>query len=220
MVHLLEPRMQLSRFPSVYNIKFSPPRAPEHYSLKEMIIWATLPYAMWQLTYHLLITVRKRQKIAAGRPTSFTWLRKSYANNPLGKFVLSFPESWQETVFMFIQYSYAMLTMIPCPIWFWYRWASAGFLMIVFTWASWNGATYYIDVFGRRMEKELDQLKKEVQKMSKSPEEAFASPMGSPTGPQGQDGGTGGGKTSALDLGPAAQQDGSYAKKRGGVVEG
>ena len=84
--------------------------------------------------------------------------------------------------------------------------------MVVFTWASWNGATYYIDVFGRRMEKELEQLKKEVQKMSQSPGEAFASPMGSPEAMKGQEGG---GKTSALDLGPAAtvQANGSTEKK-------
>lgn len=164
--------------------------------MTDMIIWATLPYAIWQLTYHLLITKRKSNKIAAGRPTSFTWLRKSYSGTFLGKFVLSFPEQWQETVFMCIQYSYAMLTMLPCPIWFWYRWASAGFMMVVFTWASWNGATYYIDVFGRRMEKELEELRKEVQRLE-------SSGIGSPEALQGQEGAT----ASALDLGPAAKEN-------------
>ena len=100
---------------------------------------------------------------------------------------------------MGIQYSYAMLTMLPCPLWFWYRWASAGFLMVVFTWASWNGATYYIDVFGRRMEKELEGLRKEVQRMA---QDGVASPMGSPPGPEGKDGV----RASALDLGPSATQ--------------
>lgn len=173
-----------------------------------MILWATLPYALWQLSYHFLITVRKRSQIAAGRPTSFTWLRKSYRNNPLGKFVLSFPESLQEPVFMCIQYSYALLTMIPCPVWFWYRWASAGFMLVVFAWASWNGANYYIEVFGRRMEKELDQLRKEVARMAKSPEISgqdgasnLGSPVGSPSGPEGQVDGS----SSALDLGPPAK---------------
>ena len=104
---------------------------------------------------------------------------------------------------MFIQYAYALLTMIPCAIWFWNRWASAGFMMVVFTWASWNGATYYIDVFGRRMEKELENLRKEVARMSKSPE--MNGQTMSPITLRGMDGVTeGGGKTSALDLGPAA----------------
>ena len=187
-----------------------------------MILWATLPYALWQLSYHFLLTIRKRSKIAAGYPTSFTWLRKSYAGNFLGKFVLSFPETVQEPVFMGIQYTYALLTMLPCPIWFWYRWASAAFLGIVFTWASWNGATYYIDVFGKRMEKELEQLRKEVQRMVKSPELGGMSPMASPEAFRGVEGVI---KASALDLGPAASPEeegggekGSEGEKR--VTEG
>lgn len=77
--------------------------------------------------------------------------------------------------------------------------------MLVFSWASWNGANYYIEVFGKRMEKELDQLKKEVARMSKSPEingqDGLAfSPMASPAGPTGADAGM----SSALDLGPPA----------------
>ena len=81
---------------------------------------------------------------------------------------------------MGIQYGYALLTMIPCPIWFWYRWASATFLMVVFTWSVWNGATFYIDVFGMRFSKELEQLKKDVAKWQSTPDlqgrNAFLSP--------------------------------------------
>lgn len=203
LVHLIPQTMQLEKFPAIHTIKYSPPEAPEHYTLFDMIIWATLPYAVWQLSYHFLITVRKRQKIAAGRPTSFTWLRKSYRSNFLGKFVLSFPESMQEVIFMCIQYGYALLTMVPCPLWFWYRWASAGFMLGMFAWASWNGATYYIDAYGRRFEKELEGLRKEVARMAKSPDISGQSPFISPMGPQGAEGG--GARTSALDLGPAAQ---------------
>ncbi|KAK3066421.1 hypothetical protein LTR53_017239, partial [Teratosphaeriaceae sp. CCFEE 6253] len=199
---------------AIHTIRYSPASAPEHYSLSSMIIWATLPYAVWQLSYHFLITGRKRPQIAAGRPTSFTWLRRSYKGNFLGKFVLSCPETLQEPIFMGIQYGYALVTMLPCPLWFWSRWASAGFLMAVFTWASWNGATYYIDVFGKRMEKELEHLRKEVARMAKSPEMGGISPtpVESP-GAEGQEGGVG--RTSALDLGPPAAQQGEGAETPG-----
>ena len=205
--------MQKDRFSAIHTIKYSAAGTPEHYSIGDMIIWATLPYAIWQLSYHFLITVRKRSKILAGRPTSFTWLRKSYRGNILGKFVLSFPESWQETIFMFVQYTYAVLTMLPCPIWFWYRWASASFMLLAFSWASWNGATYYIDVFGKRMEKELEALRKEIARISKSPDIAgqdgtgngVGSPLSTPAGPLAMDGTGAVGNTSAFDLGPAAQ---------------
>ena len=169
MVHLTSAATQKARFPAVYAIVHSDPSSPQHYALKSMIVWATVPYAIWQLSYHFLITVRRREKIAAGRPTSFTWLRKSYSKTWIGKIVLSLPNSLQESAFMLIQYSYAVATMLPCPIWFWYRWPSAAFLMSMFSWSIYNGATYYIDVFGKRFQNELEQLKKDVTKWQTSP---------------------------------------------------
>lgn len=71
---------------------------------------------------------------------------------------------------MLIQYSYAVATMLPCPFWFWYRYASASFLMAVFCWSVYNGATYYIDVFGKRFQNELEAMRREVQKWQNSPD--------------------------------------------------
>jgi len=170
LVHLTPPAIQQLRFPAIYAIRYSPPSSPEHYSLWAMMVWATVPYALWQLSYHFLITVRRREKIAAGRPTSFTWLRKSYARTWIGRMILSLPEPLIEPGFMLTQYAYALCTMIPCPIWFWYRWASAAFLLALFSWSIYNGATYYIDVFGTRFQKELEQLKKDVAKWQSSPD--------------------------------------------------
>jgi hypothetical protein len=180
MVHLTSDEFLRERFPAVYTIKFSPPGSKEHYNLWAMLGWATLPYAVWQLSYHFFITVRRREKIAAGRPTSFTWLRKSYAKTWIGKIVISLPNSLQEPAFMLIQYSYAVLTIIPCPIWFWYRWPSAVFLLVVFSWSVWNGANYYMDVFGKRFQKELEQMKRDVAKWQNSPG-AFMSPPNGPS---------------------------------------
>ena len=173
LIHLTPSAIQKSRFPAIYDIKYSSPSSPQHYSLGAMMIWATCPYAVWQLSYHFFITVRRREKIAAGRPTSFTWLRKSYADSWIGRLILSLPEALHEPAFMLTQYTYALATMIPCPIWFWYRWASAGFLLTVFVWSVYNGATFYIDIFGKRFQKELEQLKQDVAKWQTSPEAAM-----------------------------------------------
>jgi len=164
LVHSLDPAIVEARFPAISRVKNI-----EHYGLKEMVIWATVPYLVWQLSYHFLITVRRREKIAAGRPTSFTWLRKSYANTWIGKMVNSLPEYLQEPAFMFIQYSYAVVTMLPCPFWFYHRTFSALFISAVFLWSAYNGASYYIDVFGKRFQKELDQLKSDMEKWQSSP---------------------------------------------------
>lgn len=179
-VHLCSPERQLQRFPAAYTVKHSPPGSPTAYAnVISMLAWSTIPYAIWQLAYYFLITVRRREKILAGRPTSFTWLRKSYSKAWIGRIVLSLPESLQEPAFMFIQYSYAVLTMIPCPIWFYSRWASAGFLMVVFVWSVYNGATYYIDVFGKRFQKELEALKAEVARLHVGPD-GYTSPLMTP----------------------------------------
>lgn len=186
LVHLLLPEQQQELYPAIYNIRHSDPSSPHHYSLPQMMMWATLPYAVWQLSYHFLITVRRRDAIKAGRPTSFTWLRKSYAKTWIGKFVLSLPEFLQEPAFMLIQYLYAVLTMLPAPVWFWFRWPSGLFLMTVFIWSVYNGATYYIDVFGNRFQKELEQLKKDVAKMQASPGGGFTPFTPYETGPEKQ----------------------------------
>lgn len=191
-VHLLDPTAQAVRFPAIYKIRFAAPDSPLRYSLGAMIVWATVPYACWQLSYHFLITVRRREKIAAGRPTSFTWLRKSYAPTWIGKFVLSLPDALQESAFMLIQYTYAVGTMLPCPLWFYNRWASAGFLAAVFVWSVHNGATYYIDVFGTRFQKELEQLKADAAKWQASPD--LRTPLSSPSVGTGHNGGSGDGR--------------------------
>lgn len=170
-VHLTPPSVQAVRFPAVFQIQHSPPGSPtaSYANVISMLVWSSIPYAVWQLSYYFFITVRRREKIAAGRPTSFTWLRKSYSKVWIGKFVLGLPNALQEPAFMLIQYLYAVLTMIPCPLWFYSRWASALFLMLVFSWSVYNGSTYYIDVFGKRFQKELEAMRAEVAKWQESP---------------------------------------------------
>lgn len=176
LVHLTPADTLQARFPAIFNIKYSEPSSPEHYSLWQMLLWATVPYVVWQLSYHFFITVRRADQIAAGRPTSFTWLRRTYAKTWIGKLVLGLPEKLQEPAFMMIQYLYALLTILPCPLWFWYRWPSAAFLISVFGWSIWNGANYYMDIFGKRFQNELEQMKRNIAQWQNSPEGGASSP--------------------------------------------
>ncbi|KAI2463980.1 hypothetical protein F4781DRAFT_94382 [Annulohypoxylon bovei var. microspora] len=181
MIHLFSPEAQHERFPALWTVKTSPPGSPTAYgNLLSMLAWSTIPYAVWQFSYYFFITVRRREKIAAGRPTSFTWLRRSYSKTWIGKIVLALPDSLQEFAFMMIQYAYAVLTMLPCSLWFYSRLASSTFLMIVFVWSVYNGSTYYIDVFGKRFQKELEEMKAEVAKWQNSPD-GLGSPSIAPT---------------------------------------
>ncbi|RMZ81520.1 hypothetical protein DV738_g2187, partial [Chaetothyriales sp. CBS 135597] len=178
-VHLTPAEMLRTRFPAVYQIKYSGDGEPGNYTLLSMLGFATAFYFVWQISYHFLISVRKREKIAAGRPTSFTWLRRSYSKTWIGRFVLSLPDALQEPAFMMIQYVYAVFTILPCPLWFHSQRASAAFLIVVFTWSIWNGANYYMDVFGKRFQKELEQMKAEVAKWQNTPGSGGAADEGS-----------------------------------------
>ncbi|KAL6863190.1 hypothetical protein ACO1O0_003434 [Amphichorda felina] len=202
-VHLIDEEKQKERFPAIWTIKNSGPGSPTAYAnVLSMVAWSTLPYAFWQLTYYFFITVRRRDKIAAGRPTSFTWLRRSYSKTWLGKVVLSLPNSLQEPAFMMIQYAYACLTMLPCPLWFLSRYASSAFLLIVFSWSIYNGSTYYIDVFGKRFQKELEGMKTEVLKWQNLADHASQSP---PMPPQADETtATGGAQEQGMGVGASA----------------
>lgn len=188
-VHLFDEEEQRVRFPAIWNIKHPESGSPTSYtSVIAMVAWSSLPYVFWQLFYYFFITVRRREKIAAGRPTSFTWLRKSYAKSWIGKIVLSLPDALQEPAYMVIQYLYACLTMLPCPLWMQSRWASSIFMLVVFTWSIYNGSTYYIDVFGKRFQKELEAMKAEVTKWQSLAEAETDFDLHSPSmGPQSDD---------------------------------
>ena len=138
LVHQLDPSYQAARFPAISCVK-----GVEKYGLTDMILYATFPYAAWQIGYHFLITVRRAAQIKAGRPTSFTWMRRSYSKTWIGKMVLKLPENLQELAFMLIQYGYALLTMLPCTIWFYNKQASTVFISCLGLWSVYNGATYY-----------------------------------------------------------------------------
>ncbi|KAJ3499142.1 hypothetical protein NLG97_g555 [Lecanicillium saksenae] len=181
LVHLYPLEKLQARFPAIWAIKTAEPGSATAYAnIVSMLAWSTIPYALWQLSYYFFITVRRREKIAAGRPTSFTWLRRSYAKTWIGKFVLSMPDTLQEPTFMMIQYVYAVLTMLPCPLWFISRYASTAFLLVVFAWSIYNGSTYYIDVFGKRFQKELEAMRAEVVKWQTAPELMLTSPLMQP----------------------------------------
>lgn len=147
-----------ARYPAVIEV--------QNWNFFNGIIFTSIYYTVWQVTYHYFITVRRREQIAKGRVTSFTYLKKRQSKTPLGRFVNSLPYAWmQVTAFTLIQFGYQILTMLPCPIWFRYKHACGAFVLFIFSWSAYNGATYYVEVFGKRFEKELQKLKLEISEL-------------------------------------------------------
>ena len=133
----------------------------------QSMLAASVFYFVWQVLYYVFIQVRRQEKIRAGRPTSFTWLLKSYRKTWIGKLVLWLPEPLQPFGFMATQFVYALITMAPCRIWLHHRYMSAAFLTAIFSWSVWNGANYYARISAARdsFQQELERLREEVAAM-------------------------------------------------------
>lgn len=53
----------------------------------------------------------------------------------------------QEPAFMLIQYLYAVVTMLPCTLWFYNPVLSGLFVSLVGLWSIYNGATFYSKLY-------------------------------------------------------------------------
>jgi len=70
---------------------------------------------------------------------------------------------------MLSQLLFTIITEIP-PVYFLYDSPrlSVAFLFFIFAVSVWNGGRFYVEVFGRKFEKELEALRKELAEMTAS----------------------------------------------------
>lgn len=157
--HAIPREQALERFPALAQL----PGPGEPLPVGKSMLFSFIVYGAWQASYWTLISRRKKAKIESGeRANSFiTMVRGRGALAPLlGQFRYDRAERW----FMFIQFFYTMVTALPAPrLYFRSKTAASAFVFIVQLMAAWNGATYYMEVFGRRFERELLALRAEVE---------------------------------------------------------
>ncbi|KAF7330754.1 Integral to membrane protein [Mycena venus] len=107
--------------------------------------------------------VDRRAKIESGqRTTSFSFLLND-KRGVIGRSLSSIPPAYREMSFLTGQLVYAVLTEAPAvyllydsPFW------SGAFLLFILSVSVWNGGGFYIEVFGRKFERELEALRKEL----------------------------------------------------------
>ncbi|KAJ3810167.1 hypothetical protein F5876DRAFT_42331 [Lentinula aff. lateritia] len=120
-------------------------------------------YIIWQLLYWKFVFVDRRKKIESGqRTSSMSWLLNS-KSSIIGKALSKIPPQGRIPSFMFGQLVYSIITELPAvfilynsPFW------SGAFLIAIFSVSVWNGGGFYIEVFGRKFERELEALRKEL----------------------------------------------------------
>ncbi|KAK4051089.1 hypothetical protein OIO90_004829 [Microbotryomycetes sp. JL221] len=120
-------------------------------------------YSCWQLAYYQFVIVARRDKIKQGRATSFTFLIND-KKRLIGKIAAKVPEGRREFTFIAGQAVYTFVTLlIPVFVLFDSKFWSSVYLLALFGVSVWNGASFYLEVFSRRFEKELLALRKEFE---------------------------------------------------------
>ncbi|BGP16279.1 hypothetical protein JCM10213_007724 [Rhodosporidiobolus nylandii] len=141
-------------------------RYPALKELEHLRPWRTIAicmgvYTLWQLLYFHFVIQLRAEKIKEGRATSFTYMVND-KKRLIGKIAAKVPAKWREAAFMLGQAIYTFVTLL-IPVFVLYdskTWSSV-YLVWMFATSVWNGASFYMEVFSRRFEKELLALRKE-----------------------------------------------------------
>ncbi|KWU47155.1 hypothetical protein RHOSPDRAFT_31293 [Rhodotorula sp. JG-1b] len=141
-------------------------RYPALKELPHLRPWRTMAicmatYTFWQLMYFHFVLQMRAEKIKEGRATSFTYMIND-KKRLIGKIAASLPPQLREPAFIGGQAIYTFVTLL-IPVFVLYDskfWCSA-YLIALFAISAWNGASFYMEVFARRFQKELIALRKE-----------------------------------------------------------
>lgn len=144
-----------TRFPAAAKVK--------QLEIGQSIFLSTIIYLIWQTLYWKFVLVDRRKKIESGqRTTSFSFLINE-KRGVIGKVLGATPPKQREMYFMLGQLLYSVLTSLPAILLLYTsaKWSGA-FLLLIFSVSVWNGGGFYIEVFGRKFERELEALRKEL----------------------------------------------------------
>ncbi|KAI0722165.1 hypothetical protein C8T65DRAFT_628437 [Cerioporus squamosus] len=164
-----------TRFPALRDVP--------HLQPFKALLLSGIIYLIWQLLYWKFVLIDRRAKVQSGqRITSFTYMlndKRGVIGRALGKI----PPEYREVSFMAGQLVYSIVTELPA-VFILYEsafWSSA-YILLLFAVCTWNGGGFYIEVFGRKFERELEALRKELAEVTARSERS------SPTlGPQSDD---------------------------------
>ncbi|TBU32011.1 hypothetical protein BD311DRAFT_655358 [Dichomitus squalens] len=164
-------------------LRFPALRDVPHLQPFRALLLSSILYLIWQLLYWKFVLIDRRAKVQSGqRITSFTWLLND-KRGAIGRALSKIPPEYREVSFMAGQLVYSIITALPAVFVLYDSafWSSA-YILFLFAVSVWNGGGFYIEVFGRKFERELEKLRKELAEINARSERS------SPTlGPQSDD---------------------------------
>jgi len=147
---------------------------PLAFSLLDFFLFPLIAYLVWQTCY-LLLTEKLLAHKFREDPELITALRylaqdrKSSTNKAMHKFLRQKgvlaegefldPDTWKcKAMFILIQLGYTIVTILHVPLLYYSYSLSCVYLALIFTWGTWNGASYYIEVFSKRYNIQFDEM--------------------------------------------------------------
>jgi len=127
-------------------------------------VFPMLFYAFWQVAYFIKVEWLSAKKVAEKKyETSFTWLTTDGKGKELME---TRGRVYTLAYFMAYQLVYTIVTMSPCLLWLRHMWLHALFLLGIFLLATWNGGSFYVEVFSRRYHADLEKRSAEMHLLS------------------------------------------------------
>jgi hypothetical protein len=110
-----------------------------------------LVYLVWQTGYILVVFMWRNEKVERkSYETSYRWMINKSKKLFLHKWCMALGPRYGKHLFVTYQFVYTMVSMLLAYFCFHYHYANVVLVVIVLTVASYNGASFYIDVFSRR----------------------------------------------------------------------
>jgi hypothetical protein len=128
-------------------------------SFGQMIIPHLLFFAFWQLCYYLKTEVIDRDHIKRDTNiiTSFRFM-KQYKGSPVYKILNKYAEKYQLFIFMTLQFTYHLLTIIPVKLMYDYPTLHFIAMGYVFVQCVHNGSNFYIEKFSSSYIQRLQEI--------------------------------------------------------------
>lgn len=161
----------LAKYFSYPSISYAPTAPTQSYSFSflEFLMVPMLVYLLWQILYCFVVLDLNRDKVHDGKHvTSFSWLvtdfLKKKQSSILTQILHYIGEDNYMYFFIFSQFAYTLITILPVYIFYHSFWIHTIFIIFVVMMSVFNGADYYIEVFSRRYRLEIEKLQEKNDK--------------------------------------------------------
>lgn len=122
-----------------------------HMTVMDTVYVPLFLYVMWQIVYILVIFVWRKEKVKKKNySTSYDWIVERSKSGFVYKICRIFGEKYRKPVFIAWQFIYTAVSIVPVSLYYHSNLLNVLLVFVVMTFACYNGASFYIDVFSQR----------------------------------------------------------------------